>query len=180
MVIAKEVRTVVQQPAPKPQPKPAPAPVVEEDEEGKKLSIQRIPFAEKIVKADKDLQEKYNELKSELLAYGASSRVSIAGDTFRLHRKAYVKITIVGKTLKVYYALDPKDYVDSPIPVADASDKVAYEDVPALLKVKSNLSLKRAKELAEVAFAKDGIKREEDAKPHNWVKDIRAELRAKQ
>ena len=178
VVIAKEVRTVVQKPEPKPEPKPAPAPV-EEEEEGKKLSIQRIPFAEKIVKADKDLQDKYNELKSELLAYGASSRVSIAGDTFRLHRKAYVKITIVGKTLKVYYALDPKDYVDSPIPVADASDKVAYEEVPALLKVKSNLSLKRAKELAEVAFAKDGIKREEDAKPHNWVKDIRAELRAK-
>lgn len=178
VVIAKEVRTVVQE-QPKPEPKPAPAPVEEEEDEAKKLSIQRIPFAEKIVKADKDLQEKYNELKSELLAYGASSRVSIAGDTFRLHRKAYVKITIVGKTLKVYYALDPKEFVDSPIPVADASDKVAYEEVPALLKVKSNLSLKRAKELAELAFAKDGVKREEDAKPHNWVREIRADLKAK-
>ncbi len=181
VVIAKEV----EQPAPKkeakkPAPVPAPAPApIEEEEEGKKLSIQRIPFAEKIVKADKELQEKYNEIKSELLAYGASSRVSIGCDTFRLHRKPYVKITIVGKTLKVYYALDAKDFVDSPIPVVDASDKVVYEEVPALLKVKSNLSVKRAKELAELAFGKDGFKKEKEPEEHNWVKDIKAELKAK-
>ena len=172
-----EVKKVVKE-EPKPAPAPAPA-EEEEDDEAKKLSIQRIPFAEKIVKADKELQEKYNELKSEFLSYGCSSRVSIAGDTFRLHRKAYAKITLVGKTLKVYFALDPKDFVDSPIPVVDASDKVAYEEVPALLKVKSNLSVKRAKELIELAFQKDGVKREAEAQPHNWVKDIRAELRAK-
>ena len=181
VVIAKEV----EQPAPKkeakkPAPAPAPAPApVEEPEESKKLSIQRIPFAEKIVKADKELQAKYNEIKSELLAYGASSRVSVACDTFRLHRKPYAKITVVGKTLKVYFALNPRDFVDSPIPVVDASDKVAYEEVPALLKVKSNLSVKRAKELAELAFEKDGVKREKEPEEHNWVKDIRAELKAK-
>ena len=150
------------------------------EDEQKKLSIQRIPFADKIVKADKDLQDKYNELKSEFLAYGASSRVSVGGDTFRLHRKAYVKITIVGKMLKVYYALNPKDFADSTYPIVDASEKVAYEEVPALLKVKSNLSVKRAKELAEQAFAKDGITKEGEPQAHNWVKDIRAELKAKQ
>ena len=169
IVIAREVRT-----APKAEP---PAPL---EDEQKKLSIQRIPFADKIVKADKDLQDKYNELKSEFLAYGASSRVSVGGDTFRLHRKAYVKITIVGKMLKVYYALDPKDFADSTYPIVDASEKVAYEEVPALLKVKSNLSVKRAKELAEQAFAKDGITKEGEPQAHNWVKDIRAELKAKQ
>ena len=184
VVIAKEVeqpapKKEAKKPAPVPAPAPAPAPVEEEEEEGKKLSIQRIPFAEKIVKADKELQEKYNEIKSELLAYGASSRVSVGCDTFRLHRKPYVKITIVGKTLKVYYALDAKDFVDSPIPVVDASDKVAYEEVPALLKVKSNLSVKRAKELAELAFGKDGFKKEKEPEEHNWVKDIKAELKAK-
>ena len=188
IVIAKEVKAVVKEearpapapapaPAPTPVVAPAPAPVVEEEES--KLSIQRIPFAEKIVKADKDLQEKYNELKAELLAYGASSRVSISGDTFRLHRKPYVKITLIGKTLKCYFALDPKEFNDSTIPVVDASDKVAYEEVPTLLKVKSNLSVKRAKELAKLAFAKDGVEMNKEVKEHNFVKDIRAELRAK-
>ena len=155
---------------------PAAAPAEEEEEKGK--AAPRIPFAQKIVKADKDIQEKYNELKSEILAYGAKSRVSVAGDTFRLHRKAYVKITLVGKTLKVYFALDPKDFVESPIPVVDAGDKASYEEVPALLKVKSNLSVKRAKELVRLALEKDGVKKEEDVVEHNWVKDIRAELKA--
>ena len=176
VVIAKEAPVVYT----KPQPEPQPAPVEEEEEDDeKRKSAPRVPFAQKMVKADKDLQDKYNELKNEILAYGAKSRVSISGDTFRLHRKAYVKITLVGKTLKVYFALNPRDYVDSPIPVTDASDKASYEEVPALLKVKSNLSVKRAKELVAQAMEKDGVKKESDPEDHNWIRDLRAELRAK-
>ena len=185
VVIAKEAQVVYQHVAEKvveqkqePKPEPAPAPVVEEEDE-KRKGAPRIPFAKKMVKADKDLQDKYSELKNEILAYDAKSRISIAGDTFRAHRKAYVKITIVGKMLKVYFALNPRDFVDSPIPVVDASDKVAYEDVPAMLKVKSNLSVKRAKELIRLAFDADGIKKEKDAEDHNWMKEIRQEARGK-
>lgn len=189
VVIAKESQVYVavtpqMQAAPAPVAKPAPAkvpePVVEEEEEDeKRKSAPRIPFAQKMVKADKEIQDKYNEIKNEILAYGAKSRVSIACDTFRLHRKAYVKINLVGKTLKVYFALRPKDFDDSPIPVIDSSDKVAYEEVPALLKVKSNLSVKRAKDLVKLAMEKDGIEKESEAGEHNWIKDLRAELRAK-
>ena len=177
VVIAKEAPVVYSKPKAEPKPEPKPEPVVEEEEDEKRKSAPRIPFAKKMVKADKDLQDKYNELKNEILAYGAKSRVSISGDTFRLHRKAYVKITVVGKMMKVYFALDPRDFVDSPIPVTDASDKASYEEVPALLKVKSNLSLKRAKELVAQAMEKDGIKKEADAEDHNWIRDLRAELR---
>lgn len=153
-----------------------PAPVEKEE---KRISAPRIPFAEKMVKADKEIQDKYNEIKNEILAYGAKSRVSIACDTFRLHRKAYVKINLVGKTLKVYFALRPRDFVDSPIPVMDASDKVAYEEVPALLKVKSNLAVKRAKELVNLAMEADGISKENVPEEHNWIRDLRSELRKK-
>jgi hypothetical protein len=155
-----------------------PAPLVEEVEE-KKISAPRIPFAVKMVKADKELQEKYNEIKNEILSYGVNSRVSIACDTFRLHRKPYVKITLVGKTLKVYFALRPKDFVDSPIPVMDASDKVAYEEVPALLKVKSNLSVKRAKELVRLAMEADGVEKKNVPEEHNWIRDLKSGLRSK-
>ncbi len=166
-----------------PTPKPAPAPIKEEveesEEDDKKKSAPRIPFVNKMVKADKELQDKYNEIKNEILSYGVNSRVSIACDTFRLHRKAYVKINIVGKMLKVYFALNPSDFKDSPIPVMDASDKVAYEEVPALLKVKSNLSVKRAKELVKLAMEADGLTQKNAPEEHNWIKDLRAELRSK-
>lgn len=141
-------------------------------------SAPRVPFAEKIVAADKDIKDKYNELKNEVLAYGPSSRLSVAGDTFRLRRKAYVKITLVGKTLKVYFALNPNDYVDSPIPVFDAGDKASYEDVPAMLKVRSDLSVRRAKELIAAAFAVDGIEKGE-VQEHNHVRDISKDLKEK-
>lgn len=182
VVIAKSVPVVyaeVKEPAPAPVKKAEPAPVPVKEEEEKRKSAPRIPFAVKMVKANKDIQDKYNEIKNEILAYGAKSRVSIAGDTFRLHRKAYVKITLVGKTMKVYFALNPRDYVDSPIPVTDSGDKASYEEVPALLKVRSNLSVKRAKELTAQAMEKDGIRKELEVEDHNWIKDLRAELRAK-
>ena len=174
VVIAKEVETskIVT---------PVKEEVEEEEEDGsfKGISAPRIPFAKKIVKADKDLQDKYNEIKNDILAYGAKSRISIGGDTFRIHRKPYVKITLVGKTLKVYYALNANEFVDSPIPVLDASDKASYVEVPALLKVRSNLSVKRAKELTRLAMEKDGFTQDREVEDHNWLKDIRAELRKK-
>ena len=158
------------------EPAPEEAPV--DPELNKIPNAPRVPFAEKIVAADKDIKDKYNELKNEVLAYGPSSRLSVAGDTFRLRRKAYVKITLVGKTLKVYFALNPNDYVDSPIPVFDAGDKASYEDVPAMLKVRSDLSVRRAKELIAAAFAVDGIEKGE-VQEHNHVRDISKDLKEK-
>jgi hypothetical protein len=52
-----------------------------------------------------------------------------AGDIFRLHKEEYVKITIAGKGLKLYMALNPEDYKDGPIPVDDASDKKIYKEI---------------------------------------------------
>ena len=63
------------------------------------------------------------------------------------------------------------------MPILDVSDKAAYEEVPALLKVKSDLSVRRAKELVARAFAVDGIEKEQDPGNKNWVRDIQNELR---
>jgi hypothetical protein len=95
------------------------------------------------------------------LAYGLKSRLSNSGDTFRLHTKAYVKITVAGKGLKLYYALDPLHYEDSPIPVKNVGQKNIYAEIPACFKVKSPLSLKRAKQLIADACAIDGLEKGE-------------------
>lgn len=163
-------------------PAPAPAPVeepaeVEEEAAAKNPSAPRIPFVNRIVKADKNIQEAYNELKNELLAYGAHSRLSTGGDTFRLHRKTYAKVVVAGKGLKIYFALDPKDYADSPIPHGDASEKTMYEEIPFVFKVKSDLSRRRAKQLIAEAFAKEGINKGEVGNV-NYVKEIKASLKA--
>jgi hypothetical protein len=88
-------------------------------------------------------------LKNYILAFKVKSRLSNTGDTFRLHNEEFIKITLAGKSLKLYFALNPKSYDDTSIPVDDVGDKKMYRDMPLMFKVKSNLSLKRAKILID-------------------------------
>ena len=139
---------------------PAPA---EEAEAGNGFGdITRRSFAEKLELADDDLRNKYEELKAEAARYGLKGRVSKSGDTYHLGRKNYLKIMIVGKTLRTYYALDPKEYAGSPIPVEDVSEKKAFADMPSMLRVKSDLSLRRAKTLIADMMKADGIEAGEE------------------
>ncbi|MBP5708218.1 MAG: hypothetical protein J6W61_00430 [Bacteroidales bacterium] len=143
--------------------KEEPKPVLEEEKEekpqekAKKSKVEYVTFTERLRRSDPFVVFAYNEIKSELLSYGFKSRISQKGDSFRLHRKLYVKITIAGKTLKLYMALNPKDYEDSPIPFRDASDVKKYEEVPFVFKAKSDLSIRRAKRLIEDMAANDNI-----------------------
>ena len=166
-----EPEPVVEEPAPEPIPEPVPEPVVEE-----KQKIIRIPFEERITSAEKEMKDNYNELKNDIMAYGVKSRVSNSGDTFRLHRKTYVKLTIAGKSLKLYFALNPDDYKDSTLPIQDASEKNIYAEIPLVFKVKSGLSMRRAKQLVADVMAQDGLVQGEVGKV-NWVKEIAAAMK---
>ncbi len=134
--------------------------------------IIRIPFPVRMVDADKEMKSNYNELKSEILSYGAKSRVSNSGDTFRLHKVTFVKITIAGKSLKLYFGLDPKDYANTPLPVQDVSHKNVYKDIPLVFKVKSELSLRRAKQLIADVMDKNNLEQGKII-PHNWAAELK-------
>jgi len=149
---------------------------VDEDEDflnqGKKKP--RLPFTTRILMADADIKVNYNELKNEILSYGVKSRLARTGETFRLHTKKYVKLYLVGKTLKCYLALNPEDYKDTPIPVEDVGHRPAYGEIPLLFKVKSPLSVRRCKALIKEAMEKDGLSQGE-VKDTNWVSKLRLE-----
>ena len=175
------------QPEPEPEPQPEPAPVVEEPapapapapvEKQPKAPIVRIPFEERLLGSEKELQDLYSELKNEILSYGVKSRVSSSGDTFRLHRKTYIKMTVAGKSLKLYFALNPDDYRDSPIPVQDAGGKSIYEEIPLVFKVKSPLSVRRCKQLIQDVMERDNLEQGEVGQV-NWIKELKAEMKAR-
>ena len=151
--------------------KPMPKPPVPKPAEEKKPII-RIPFIERMLNADKEMQSNYNELKNEILSYGVNSRVSNSGDTFRLHRKTYIKITIAGLSLKLYFALNPDDYKDSSLPVQNAGHKGIYAEIPLVFKVKSGLSMRRCKQLIQDVFDKNGLEQKEIGNI-DWVKDLK-------
>lgn len=123
---------------------------------GKKKII-RIPFPTRMKVTSQQVREQYDELKNYILSFKVKSRVSNNGDMFRLHKEEYVKIVTAGKGLKLYFALDPKDYENSTIPVDDVSDKKIYKNLPLAFKVKSTLSVKRAKLLVDDLMNKKGL-----------------------
>lgn len=145
----------------------------EEPKDEKKY--ERLTFGERLLQSEKDVQDLYNEIKNEILSYGVKSRISSVGDTFRLHKKMYVRITVAGKSLKLYFALNPADYANSTLPIQDASDKEMYVDIPLVFKVKSPLSVRRCKELIQDVMEKDGLEQGEVGKV-NWIKELKAEL----
>ena len=155
-----------------------PVPAVEESQPEapveEKKPIIRIPFTERMINADKEMQDNYNELKNEILSYGVNSRVSNSGDTFRLHRKTYIKITIAGLSLKLYFALDPEEYKDSTLPIQNAGHKGIYNEIPLVFKVKSGLSMRRCKQLIQDVFDKNGLEQGE-IKDTNWVEALKNE-----
>ena len=131
------------------------------DASGKRV---REPFQTRILNADEETKANYNELRDELLSYGVKSRLSRSGDVFRLHKKKYAKIFLVGKTLKVYLALNPADYQDSTYPLEDVGYRMNYLDIPLLFKVRSQLSVRRCKKLIRDTMEKAGLSKEELSK----------------
>ena len=167
---AREVWTQLDNPRPLPKEEKIVEPTNEEEEGWNRNKRQ--PFLVRIITADLDTKANYNEIKNELLSYGVKSRLSRGGDTFRLGGKEYAKIYLVGKTLKVYFALSPEDYKDSTFPIEDVGHRPNYAGMPLLFKVRSKLSVRRCKELIKAACEKDGLEQKE-VKDTNWVDELR-------
>ena len=172
----KEEPKVIEQPKEEPkveepkaeEPAPAPAPI---EEPVKKPKAEFIPFGVRLAQADPFVRDAYNELKAEVLSYGIKSRISSTGDTFRLHTKTYVKMVVAGKYLKLYLALNPEDYKDTTYPFEDASRMGAHTDAPFVFKIKSGLSVRRAKVLIGDAAKKDELTQGEVV-AHNYASEV--------
>lgn len=134
--------------------------------------VERISFSTRMQNADDSLKDSYNHLKSLLLSYGLRSRVSNGGDAFRLHKVNYCKIVVAGNSLKLYLALDPKDYKNSTLPVKDASSKAIYKDIPLVFKVKSGLSLRRAEQLITEMMDKHGLEQVDRVEVKDYVSEL--------
>ena len=116
-------------------------------------------------------EEKMN--KNELISYGVKSRISHGADTFRLRKQEYAKITLVGKNLKLYVAVDPKKYEGTTFPVRDEGKKKCFATTPTMIKVKSTLSIKRAKMMIADLMTERGLIKG-DVENVNYAKQLKA------
>ena len=118
----------------------------EEGEEKESLS-----YIDRLMASEESLKESYSQIKNELLRHRkVHSRISKSCETFRVGYDVIAKLVVAGKGLKLYLAMDPYS-VDSAIyHQRDASSKKRFVEVPLVVKVKSNLSVKKAIQLIDL------------------------------
>lgn len=104
-----------------------------------------VPFYTKMLDADETMQYYYNVLRNEFKSYrGINARISKRCDTFRKGRELIAKITLSGKTMKLYLKLNVEDYEVTRFHQKYAGDKKSYAEIPMLVKVKSGRGLNNA------------------------------------
>lgn len=131
-------------------------PIIDEDDEENGYD-QRETFVKSFVGKMSQIKDSdkqfYSELKNYALSYKkVNSRISWNFDTFSSSRVPKFKFGIRGKTLVIYFALNPQEYADTKYFLHDESAVKKYESTPAMMKIKSERAVHFAKELIDVVL----------------------------
>ncbi len=114
-------------------------------------------FTARLTQAESELQKLYSELKNYILSYKyVRSRVSWKYDTFNKGRNKIAKFQFKGKSLFLYFAIDPKE-VDARYHAKDVSKTKKYADVPTKLKIRNARTAKYAKAIIDLVMQKLGL-----------------------
>ena len=140
------------------------------DNEGNKIDIKYSrSITANIIQSDDTVKSYYSELKNHILSYkGVKSRISWKFDSYNRGRDQLFKIKLRGKTICLYCALNPDDFDKSKYH-HEAIDAKIFEDVPMLVKIKSGLGLRKAKELVDIEMAGLEIEKNPKAKEVDYV-----------
>lgn len=155
-----------------------PEPVEEVAEEPKEDLVMRIDrsFTAKLKQSDDEVKDRYGMIKNALLSYKKfKSTVSWNADRFNCGRATIAKMNIRGKTLCVYFALDPKDpaFKQTIYNQKDMSEQKAYAQTPFMMKIKSDLAAKRAVRLVETLAEQNGVAKKKDFDEVDYKKTYR-------
>ena len=114
-------------------------------------------FTAKLIQASDETKAYYQALKNEMLSYnGISNRVSWHYDSFNSGRKQVVKMSIRGKTLCLYFALDVKDLKGSKYKV-ELCGSAKYAAVPCMYRIRNDRRANYAKDLIAMTAEKYGL-----------------------
>ena len=133
-------------------------------------------FTAKLKQSDDEVKDRYGMIKNALLSYKKfKSTVSWNADRFNCGRATIAKMNIRGKTLCVYFALDPKDpaFKQTIYNQKDMSEQKAYAQTPFMMKIKSDLAAKRAVRLVETLAEQKGVAKKKDFEEVDYKKTYR-------
>ena len=120
-------------------------------------------FTAKLKQSEESIKTYYSVLKNALTEYKRiNSNISWHGDRFNFGRDTVARITIIGKTLGLYLALDPEDpeFKQTVYRQKDVSKQKAYDGTPFMVKIKSDGGLKKALRLVVALAERLGTEKE--------------------
>ncbi len=128
---------------------------------GEKYHIRfNLSFRAKMTSLSDEAKGFYRELKDEFLTYkGVKTRISWKAEGVRKGRETVARFAVRDNMLCVFLALDPDAYRDSKYVFESVKDIKAYEAVPMLVRVKSDLSCRKVKELIAQIMEPREVKR---------------------
>lgn len=164
------------------------APAAEEEAKEEPLVILPLTLENKLHQTINTLKMIYSKLKNELLSYkSVKSDLTVKNDNFKVGKKIVARMTVVADSVRLYLALDPKDFSTRKYKHKDASDQPGYEGTLLMMKISGEkerllavqlitelmkkLSLERNKRYAYVPFAekypyiKNGVFKGDEDKP---------------
>ncbi|MBQ5927432.1 MAG: hypothetical protein IIX01_05870, partial [Clostridia bacterium] len=132
-------------------------------------------FTAKLKQNTPEVKSYYSMIKNELASYKRlNSNVSWHGDRFNFGRDTVARMSINGKTLCFYVALDPAnpDYKTTVYHQKDLSGQKAYEATPFMMKIKSETGAKKAVRLIGILAEKLGAVKNEKYEPVDYVEQF--------
>lgn len=125
------------------------------DSDGNVFKIQYVKsFTAKLILASDEVKNEYNELKKEILAYkGTKAKITWHYETISIKKNVLLRFAIRGKTLYLYFNLDPNEYTDTKYKVENVTSK-KHIQAPCLYRIKNDRRFNYAKELIEVLSKK--------------------------
>ena len=166
------------------------APVAEETatEEEAPLVVLPLNLENKLHQSVNSLKLIFSKLKNELLSYKTvKSEMMVKNDVFKVGKKVIARMTVVADSVRLYLALDPKEFSTRKYKHKDATDQMGYEGTLLMVKISGEkerllavqlitelmkkLSLERNKRYAYVPFAekypyiKNGVFKGDEDKP---------------
>lgn len=110
-------------------------------------------FENKLHNATNRIKYYYSELKNTLQSYkGVKSKLTNAGDSFRVSGSIVARITFNGNKLRLHLSLDPNEYNKSIYNHYSLADVKAYKEIPLALEIAKRADLSTASKLIQDAM----------------------------
>ena len=114
-------------------------------------------FRAKLIQASKDVKSYYSELKNELMSYKrVQEDLGWYRETFKIGQRPIARLSIMGKDLCLFLAVDPALCAKNNYDVEDVSSLETEKDTPCLYRIFTLRGLRNAKKLIADLMAECG------------------------